>query len=129
MPVRPARDRSHVSDLQQIKNVGPSIAADFHRIGIRTPSDLCQADPYELYERLCQVDGQRHDPCVLDVFISAVEYMQGRPARPWWKYTARRKRELAHRQKDLPERKHDVLGSHCVSRLTKDEFLENHFER
>ena len=61
MPVRPARDRSHVNDLQQIKNVGPSIAADFRRIGIRTPSDLCQADPYELYERLCQVDGQRHD--------------------------------------------------------------------
>jgi alkaline phosphatase len=99
MPVRPARDRSHVNDLQQIKNVGPSIAADFGRIGIRAPSDLCQADPYELYERLCQVDGQRHDPCVLDVFISAVEYMQGRPARPWWKYTARRKRELARRQK------------------------------
>ncbi len=108
--------------------MGPSIAADFHRIGIRTPSDLCQADPYELYERLCQVDGQRHDPCVLDVFISAVEYMQGRP-RVLGGSTRLGASGNSRRQKDLPERKHDVLGSHCVSRLTKDEFLENHFER
>jgi hypothetical protein len=34
---------------------------------------------------------------VLDVFISAVRFMEGAPARPWWRYTAERKRALAAR--------------------------------
>jgi hypothetical protein len=34
---------------------------------------------------------------VLDVFLSAVRFMEGAPARPWWHYTAERKRALAAR--------------------------------
>ena len=44
-----------------------------------------------------QRTGQRHDPCLLDTFIAAARYMAGEPKRPWWKYTAERKRELAAR--------------------------------
>jgi Pathogenicity locus len=40
---------------------------------------------------------QRDDPCLLDTFIAAVRYMAGEPKKPWWKYTAERKRELAAR--------------------------------
>lgn len=52
-------------------------------------------DPYLMYEELCRKTGQRHDPCVIDAFISAVRFMQGEPKRPWWAYTSERKSVLA----------------------------------
>ena len=94
--------RSDITQLQQIPNVGPSIAADLRRIGITVPHDLVGRDPYVLYEDLCRTTGTRHDPCVIDVFISAVRYMAGEPARPWWKYTAERKAHLATRAHGNP---------------------------
>ncbi|MGD0384129.1 MAG: helix-hairpin-helix domain-containing protein [Thermoguttaceae bacterium] len=30
----------------------------------------------------------------MDVFISAVQFMDGGPAKPWWEFTAQRKRRL-----------------------------------
>jgi hypothetical protein len=36
---------------------------------------------------------------VIDVFIAAVRFMAGEPAKPWWKYTPERKRTLAARSK------------------------------
>jgi hypothetical protein len=36
---------------------------------------------------------------VIDVFIAAVRFMAGEPAKPWWKYTPERKRTLAGRSK------------------------------
>jgi len=91
MPKTVRRD----STLEDLPNVGPAVAADFRRVGIRAPQDLRSRDPYALYDRLNRVTGARHDPCVLDTFISAVRYVEGAPARPWWKYTAERKRALA----------------------------------
>ena len=82
------------SVLEDLPNVGRAVAADFRRVGIRAPQDLRGRDPYALYDRLNRVTGTRHDPCVLDTFISAVRYVEGAPARPWWKYTAERKRAL-----------------------------------
>ncbi|MCL4152334.1 UNVERIFIED_CONTAM: hypothetical protein GTU68_040309 [Idotea baltica] len=34
-----------------------------------------------------------HDPCVLDVLIAAVDYMNGNPPQKWWAYTAERKKK------------------------------------
>ena len=34
-------------------------------------------DAYALYRELCRRDGVRHDPCVLDVLLSLVDFMQG----------------------------------------------------
>ena len=76
---------------------GPSIAADLRQLGVTSPDELRGADPYALYDALCRITGRRHDPCLLDTFIAAVRYMQGEPKKPWWKYTADRKRELAVR--------------------------------
>ena len=90
--------RVDVTMLEDVPNVGPAIAADFVRLGIRTPRELTGRDPYALYDELNRVTGTRHDPCVLDTFIAAVRFMDGAPARPWWKYTAERKRELATRR-------------------------------
>jgi hypothetical protein len=89
--------RIDVTVLEDLPNVGPAIAADFVRLGIRTPRALTGRDPYALYDELNRVTGTRHDPCVLDTFIAAVRFMDGAPAQPWWKYTAERKRTLAQR--------------------------------
>lgn len=77
--------------LEQLPNIGPSLAADLRRIGIHTPHDLREADGLQLYQRLCQATGQRQDPCVLDTFLAITDFMRGAPAAPWWTYTAGRK--------------------------------------
>ncbi|NTW28145.1 MAG: mitomycin resistance protein [Coriobacteriia bacterium] len=81
--------------LEDIPNVGPAIAEKFRLIDIRVPSDLSDRDPYALFDDLARRTGARHDPCLLDVFISAVAYMGGEPAKPWWTYTAERKARLS----------------------------------
>jgi hypothetical protein len=92
--------RAEVTRLEQIPNVGPAVAADLGQLGITQPGDLVGRDPYELYDDLSRITGQRHDPCLLDTFIAAVRYMAGEPKKPWWKYTAERKRELAVRRSE-----------------------------
>jgi hypothetical protein len=86
-----------VARLEDIPNVGPAVAADLRQLGITSPGELAGRDPYALYDDLCRITDQRHDPCLLDTFIAAVRYMEGAPKRPWWKYTAERKREMAAR--------------------------------
>jgi hypothetical protein len=92
-----SRTREQCEVLEDIPNVGPSIAGDLRGIGVSHPSDLPGRDPYALFDALCATTGIRHDPCVLDVFLSAVRFMEGAPASPWWHYTAERKRALAAR--------------------------------
>ena len=87
--------RAEITDLEQIPNVGPSIAANLRLIGVSSPQDLLGKDPYALYNTLCHTTGTRQDPCVIDVFIAAVRFMAGKPSKPWWKYTPERKRTLA----------------------------------
>jgi hypothetical protein len=75
------------------------VAADFRALGIRVPAQLRRCDPYALYDRLNRLSGVRHDPCLLDTFIAAVRFVNGASAKPWWAYTAERKRRLAARTK------------------------------
>lgn len=77
--------------LEQLPNIGPSIAADLRLIGIDRPGDLIGRDAFALYQQLCAKTGLRHDPCVLDTFLAAADFMGGAPAAPWWRYTAQRK--------------------------------------
>ena len=88
-------DRTRVIALEDLPNVGKCIAADLRRIGVRAPQQLAGRDPYALYDTLNRITGTRHDPCVLDTFIAAVRFVDGAPARPWWKYTAERKRMIS----------------------------------
>lgn len=77
--------------LEQLPNIGPALAADLRLIGIRHPRDLVDKDAFALYRSLCAATGQRQDPCVLDTFMAATDFMRGAPAAPWWRYTAQRK--------------------------------------
>ena len=77
--------------LEQLPNIGPSLAADLRLIGIRDPNDLRGQDAYSLYRKLCTATGQRHDPCVLDTLLAVVDFMHGAPPAPWWAYTPQRK--------------------------------------
>ena len=88
-------DREKFTRLEEIPNVGPSMAEDLRLVGVSCPRDLIGRDPYQMYEELCLKTGERHDPCVIDVFISAVRFMEGEPKRPWWAYTPERKQRLA----------------------------------
>jgi hypothetical protein len=99
-PAPPGADST--AELQRIPNVGPSLAASLRQVGVRRPNDLVGRDPYVLYDALCHATGVRQDPCVLDVFISAVRFAEGAPARPWWHYTAERKRALRERSAAQP---------------------------
>jgi hypothetical protein len=86
--------RRTLERLEDLPNIGPSLAADLRQVGIEKPNELPGQDPYVLYDMLCGITGVRHDPCVLDTFISAVRFMEGAPPHPWWHYTAERKRTL-----------------------------------
>ena len=77
--------------LEQLPNIGPSLAADLRLIGIREPRELRGKDAFVLYQKLCAATGQRQDPCVLDTFMAATDFMRGAPAAPWGSYTAQRK--------------------------------------
>lgn len=81
--------------LTAIPNVGPAIARKLLRLDIRGVEDLRGRDPDELFERLCAMDGRRHDPCLLDTFTAAVAYADGGPARPWWELSRERKARAA----------------------------------
>lgn len=76
-------------------NVGPATVKDLARLGISTVRDLATQDAFDMYGRLCRITRQRHDPCVIDVFLSAVDQARGGKPRPWWHYTPQRKRRLA----------------------------------
>lgn len=84
-------------ELLKLANIGPAMVRDFARLGITEPAQLAGQDAVELYERLRETDGVRHDPCVLDTFMSAVDQADGAPPRPWWTYTPERKRLLGTR--------------------------------
>ncbi|KFN45054.1 helix-hairpin-helix domain-containing protein [Arenimonas oryziterrae] len=89
-----ARNAAEAKRLEQLPNVGPSIAGDLRALGISEPAQLIGLDPYALYERSNALVGVRQDPCVCDTFIAAVRFMEGSPPHPWWHYTEERKKKL-----------------------------------
>jgi Pathogenicity locus len=97
-PKKSKTTRTEIAQLEDIPNIGKSIAGNFRQLGIKSPSELPGRDPYTMYEDLCRVTGKRHDPCLLDTFIAAVRFMEGEPKKPWWKYTTERKRVMATRE-------------------------------
>jgi hypothetical protein len=87
--------REKVFELEDLPNIGKAMAADLRGIGIRSPQQLVGQDPFRLYEALCRHSGVRQDPCVLDVFMSIVHFMDGGEALTWWSFTPARKRRIA----------------------------------
>ena len=86
--------RAEVKQLTDLPNIGKACAADLRLLGIDKPEQLLDRNPYDLYQTLCDKTGQRHDPCMLDVFISITRFMAGEDPKPWWFYTDERKNTL-----------------------------------
>ncbi|OAM28936.1 MULTISPECIES: helix-hairpin-helix domain-containing protein [Eikenella] len=82
----------HLTDLP---NVGYAVAQDLQLLGICTPAELIGQNAYDLYERLCSHTGSWHNPCMIDVFLSIIDFMHGDQPKPWWHYTAERKALLS----------------------------------
>ena len=83
--------REKTKKLTDLPNIGKSLAKDLELIGIDIPEKLEGKDPYELYQKLCEVTGMRHDPCVLDTFMAITDFMNDGEPKVWWSYTAERK--------------------------------------
>jgi len=77
--------------LEDLPNIGPAMAGDLRALGIAHPRELAHRDAFVLYQALCAYSGKRQDPCVLDTFMAATDFMRGAAPAPWWAYTAQRK--------------------------------------
>ncbi|AAW73757.1 helix-hairpin-helix domain-containing protein [Xanthomonas oryzae pv. oryzae] len=94
--MNPAKvDRQHLLQLTDLPNVGPACEKDLHLIGIRVPAQLRGRDAYDMHAQLCLRTGVSHAPCMIDVFLSILRFMDGEAAQPWWKFSAERKAKLA----------------------------------
>ncbi len=91
-------DREKVSHLHELPNIGKAIAASLCLIGIDHPQQLIGMDPFHMHEELCRITDKQHDPCVIDVFMSAVHFMEGGDPLPWWSFTQERKNKLLKRR-------------------------------
>ena len=92
--MKKAKRASEADWFEEIPNVGTQVAKDLKFIGLKTPRDLKGKNPYKLYGDLCRKSGTRQDPCVLDTFMAAVDFMNGGRPKPWWAFTAERKKRF-----------------------------------
>jgi hypothetical protein len=80
-------------ELQRLPAVGPSMARDLRRLGVRSVKDLARRNPERLYVRLCELTGTRQDPCVLYTFRCAVYAARTTKPQPellkWWNWKGR----------------------------------------
>ena len=78
------------SALEEIPGVGPSIADDLIGMGITRVAQLKGRSPEALYKKLCELTGERQDPCVLYTFRCAVYYASNATHDPeklkWWNW-------------------------------------------
>jgi Pathogenicity locus len=91
---------NEVKNLEDLPNIGKAISADLHKIGIKDPDQLKTRKPIDVFNELAGVMGHRHDPCLLDVLISAKRFLNGEPDKPWWHYTEERKILLENHKKE-----------------------------
>ena len=86
-----APPREVVRELCALPGVGKTIAGDLFTLGIRRAADLRGQDPEDLYERLCEMQGQRIDRCMLYTFRCAVYAAGEGPHDPalmkWWAWS------------------------------------------
>ncbi len=95
--MKKVKKSSLAEELEQIPNIGKACAQDLRLIGITKPEQLKGKDGMKLYDKLCRVTGVRHDPCMADTLLAAVDFMNGGAAKPWWTFTSHRKKIFANR--------------------------------
>jgi hypothetical protein len=101
-------NRAQLHQLTDLPNIGKASAADLLLLGIQTPHQLVGKNPFQMYQQLCEITGVRHDPCVIDVFISVTRFMDGEPPKAWWDFTEERKKiVLSMQTASIEKRCHD----------------------
>ena len=95
-------DRETVSCLDELPNIGKAMTRDLQLIGIDHPQQLIGKDAFKLVEMLCEVSGEKQDPCVIDVFMAAIHFIEGGESLPWWSFTDERKKLLVQHSQAEP---------------------------
>lgn len=84
-----------LAEFRQIPGVGKTIAEDFWNLGLRSLSDLKNANPEQLYETLCTLQNKRVDRCMLYALRCAVYFASTETPKPellkWWNWKERSK--------------------------------------
>lgn len=81
--------------LENLPNIGKSIAAELRNIGIMNPQQLATSDPLTTYLALGATMGKRHDPCVFYTLLAAEHFLHTGENLHWWTFTAQGKEQLA----------------------------------
>ena len=92
-------NRTDIDDFNIIPNVGSATIRYLNILGIKKPLELIGQNPYLMHRDLCEITRKHVDPCLIDVFISAVKYMEGEPPHKWWHYTNERKQTLSKQRR------------------------------
>lgn len=54
-----------------------------------------------MYQKLCKKVKKKVDSCVIDVFMSAIDFMEGGKTKPWWNFTKKEKKFQVILKKDI----------------------------
>ena len=92
-------DRETITRLDELPNIGKAMTDHLQLIGIDHPGKLIGKNPFELYEELSTTSGKKHDPCVIDVFMSVIHFFEGGDPLPWWSFTDERKKHITQNQR------------------------------
>ena len=84
-------NRETVIKLEHLPNIGKKMANYLEIIDIKTPQSLIGQNALDLYNKLCKKTGKQFDPCVIDIFMSVIDFMEGVEPKSWWKFTGKRK--------------------------------------
>jgi len=67
-----------IKNLKTLLNIGKTTAERLYSLGVKTPKDMKNSNPEELYKRLKKKHGGKLDKCVLYQFKGA------KLNKPWW---------------------------------------------
>lgn len=79
-------------ELIRLFNVGPATLRYLREIGVRTVAQLAKANADDLYIRIQAAQGKPFDPCLHDTFAAIIHEARTGERRPWFAFTAERKR-------------------------------------
>lgn len=81
--------------LADLRSVGPATIEDLRRLGITRVDQLKGRSAANLYDKLCQVTGKKHNICLLDVFRCSIAQAENPnlPAeqKDWYYWSRQRK--------------------------------------
>jgi hypothetical protein len=96
MAVKEIFMKGEARELADLFSIGPAMLRDFELLGIRSVPQLARRNPKAMYTRLNRLTETRQDPCVLDVFCSAVAQARN-PRLPAekcaWSWWSRRRKQ------------------------------------